>query len=169
MIEDNSNERVFQSLHYPKSTNPPGNVLISSLPHVQPTSSSSFESASLEHESCSNSEVDDSNLPIAIRNGVRSCNQHPLSKYVSYKNHSLVFRDFTSQFSCMEIPSIVQDALKVLEWNKAVFEEIKALEKNGTWELVDLPRGKTTIGCKWVFTIKYKSDKYTWRQKLLKK
>ena len=35
---------------------------------------------------------------------------------------------------------------------------MKALEKNGTWELVDLPRGKTTVGCKWVFTVKYKSD-----------
>ena len=32
------------------------------------------------------------------------------------------------------------------------------MEKNGTWELVDLPRGKTTVGCKWVFTVKYKYD-----------
>ena len=53
-------------LHYPKSTNPPSNVLVNSLPHVQPTSSLSSESASLVNESCSNSEVDDSNLPIAI-------------------------------------------------------------------------------------------------------
>ena len=26
------------------------------------------------------------------------------------------------------------------------------------WELVDLPRGKTIVRCKWVFTIKYKFD-----------
>ena len=65
-------------LHYPKSTNP-CYVLINPLSHVQPTSSLSSESASLEHESCSNSKVDDSNLPIAIRKGVRSCTQHPLS------------------------------------------------------------------------------------------
>ena len=58
----------------------------------------------------------------------------------------------------MEIPNTVQDALKVPEWKEAVFEVMKALEKNGTWELVDLPRGKTTVGCKWVFTVKYKSD-----------
>ena len=60
-------------LHYQDSTNPSGNVLINSLPYVQPTSSSSSKSTSLEHESCSNSEVDDSNLPIAIRKGLRSC------------------------------------------------------------------------------------------------
>ena len=80
-------------LHYQESTNPPGNVLINSLTHVQPTSSSSFESASLEHESCSNSEVDDSNLPIAIRKGVSLVpNIH--CPNVSYKNLSPIFRAF---------------------------------------------------------------------------
>jgi hypothetical protein len=34
---------------------------------------------------------------------------------------------------------ILQDALKVPEWKEAVFEEMKALKKNGTWELIDLP------------------------------
>ena len=83
-------------LHYLESTNPLGKVLINSLPHVQPTSSLSSESTSLEHESCSNSEVNDSNLPIAIQKGMRSCTKHPLSKYVSYKNLSPVFYAFTS-------------------------------------------------------------------------
>ena len=41
-------------LHDPESTNLLSNVLINYLPHVQPTSSSSSELASLEHESCSN-------------------------------------------------------------------------------------------------------------------
>lgn len=41
---------------------------------------------------------------------------------------------------------------------EAIFKEMKALEKNSTWELVDLMGRKTTIGCKWVFTVKYKSD-----------
>jgi len=30
--------------------------------------------------------------------------------------------------------------------------------KNQTWKVVDLPRGKTTVGCKWMFTIKYNAD-----------
>jgi hypothetical protein len=67
---------------------------------------------------------------------VRSCTQHPLSNYVSYENLSPIFRAFTSQ---EEIPNTVQDALKVPEWKEAVFKEMKALKKNGTWELVDLP------------------------------
>ena len=33
-----------------------------------------------------------------------------------------------------------------------------ALENNQTWELVKLPKGKQLVGCKWVFTVKYKSN-----------
>jgi hypothetical protein len=32
------------------------------------------------------------------------------------------------------------------------------LEKNHTWELVDLSRGKMIVGCKWVFTMNHKFD-----------
>ena len=37
--------------------------------------------------------------------------------------------------------------------------EMTTLEKNNTWELVQLPKGKQLVGCKWVYTIKYKSDR----------
>ena len=38
-------------------------------------------------------------------------------------------------------------------------EENTVLEKNGTWEIVQNPEDKLVVGCKWVFTIKYKSDR----------
>ena len=34
-------------------------------------------------------------------------------------------------------------------------KEIKALEVNNTWTLSPLPPGKSAIGCKWVFRVKY--------------
>lgn len=37
-------------------------------------------------------------------------------------------------------------------------EEMDALKKNKTWEIVDKPKGKNLVGCKWVFTLKYKAD-----------
>ena len=37
-------------------------------------------------------------------------------------------------------------------------EEFDALLKTGTWDLVGLPASKSTIGCKWVYRIKTRSD-----------
>ena len=37
-------------------------------------------------------------------------------------------------------------------------EELDALHKTGTWDLVDLPSGKYAIGCKWVYKIKTRLD-----------
>lgn len=36
-----------------------------------------------------------------------------------------------------------------------ILEERKVLENNGTWQLVDTPKGKKPIGYKWVSIMKY--------------
>lgn len=37
------------------------------------------------------------------------------------------------------------------KWLVAMLEEMESLQKNKTWELVKLPKGKKAIGCKWIF------------------
>ena len=37
-------------------------------------------------------------------------------------------------------------------------EELDALSKNHTWDLVTLPLGKSMIGCKWIYKIKTRCD-----------
>ena len=44
-------------------------------------------------------------------------------------------------------------------------EEISALNKNKTWEKCELPKGKKTVGCRWVYTIKYLADSIIERYK----
>ena len=35
--------------------------------------------------------------------------------------------------------------------------EMQALSKNHTWELSKLPPRKRPVGCRWVYTVKYKA------------
>ena len=37
-------------------------------------------------------------------------------------------------------------------------EDMEALQKNATWELVPLPKGMKPIGCRWMFIVKLKTD-----------
>ena len=101
---------------------------------------------------------DNLDIPIATRKGVRSCTQHPISKFVSYGRLSPSYQAFVSNLASVSIPNHVEDALTNPKWKHAMIEEMKALHKNSTWELVELPRGHKTVGCKWVFTIKHKAD-----------
>ncbi|KAL0554130.1 hypothetical protein IC582_008044 [Cucumis melo] len=97
-------------------------------------------------------------IPIALRKGTRSCTKHPICNYVSYDNLSPQFRAFTASLDSTIIPKNIYTALECPEWKNTVMEEIKALEKNKTWEICALPKGHKTVGCKWVFSLKYKAD-----------
>ncbi|CAN1338667.1 Retrovirus-related Pol polyprotein from transposon TNT 1-94 [Linum perenne] len=101
---------------------------------------------------------DDLDKPIALRKGVRGCTLHPIEKQVSYGQLSHHYRAFITELDKEKIPSNVREALINPKWKMAVMDEIKALEKNKTWKIVELPGGKKTVDCKWIFTIKYNSD-----------
>ncbi|KAE8736173.1 putative Mechanosensitive ion channel domain-containing protein [Hibiscus syriacus] len=58
-------------------------------------------------------------------------------------------------------PSIYHEAINSSDaslWMMAMQEEIEALHKNNTWNLVTLPQGKKPIDNKWVFKIKRNGD-----------
>ncbi|KAL0408386.1 UNVERIFIED_CONTAM: Retrovirus-related Pol polyprotein from transposon TNT 1-94 [Sesamum radiatum] len=44
-------------------------------------------------------------------------------------------------------------------------EELASLEKNATWDVVDLSKGKKAIGSKWVYKIKLNPDRSVERYK----
>ncbi|CAI7852259.1 unnamed protein product, partial [Closterium sp. NIES-53] len=44
------------------------------------------------------------------------------------------------------------------EWKKTMESELKSIEENGTWELVELPEGRKAITSKWLFKIKSDAD-----------
>ncbi|RVW25308.1 putative mitochondrial protein [Vitis vinifera] len=116
-------------------------------------------------ESGSNTDQVIDDLPIALRKQPRSCTLHPISKLVSYNAISAKCRVFTTNLDRIQIPKNIQEALEIPEWKEAMMEEIRALEKNRTWEVMTLPTEKKPVGCKWVFTVKYKADDTVKRNK----
>jgi hypothetical protein len=45
-------------------------------------------------------------------------------------------------------PKKFQEATTNSVWLKAMKEKLKALEKNKTWEIIELPKDKNLVGCK---------------------
>ncbi|XP_050281934.1 uncharacterized protein LOC126722836 [Quercus robur] len=41
---------------------------------------------------------------------------------------------------------------------QAMFEELDALHKNHTWDMVNLPPGQSVVGCRWVYKVKTKAN-----------
>lgn len=97
-------------------------------------------------------------LPIALRKGTRLCTQHPISRFVSYEQLSPAFRVFITIVTKTDIPKTIQEALADSNWRHTIQEEMNALERNGTWEMIELPRAKKIVGCKRVFTVKFNAD-----------
>ena len=82
-----------------------------------------------------------------------------ISNFVFYHHLSKTHLAFTLQLSFVFILSYFQEVLEDHKWKSVMVEEMKALQKNSTWELVELPQEKMTVGCKWVFSVKYKLDR----------
>lgn len=80
------------------------------------------------------------------------------------KIHTITNTTVTPSNTCLMVqtlnntePKSFREAVSKAEWVKAMNEELEALELN-TWEITDLPLGKTPIGCKWLHRIKYCPD-----------
>ena len=48
-------------------------------------------------------------------------------------------------------PSSYREANQCSEWKTTMEQEYESILKNNTWELVELPEGKQTIGFKWLY------------------
>ncbi|RVX10877.1 Retrovirus-related Pol polyprotein from transposon TNT 1-94 [Vitis vinifera] len=98
-------------------------------------------------------------LPIALRKGNRSTrNPHPIFNFLSYHRLSSPYFAFISAISSVSFPKSTPEALSHPGWRQAMVDEMTALHSNDTWDLVVLPSGKSTVGCRWVYTVKVGPD-----------
>ncbi|XP_071679982.1 uncharacterized protein [Lolium perenne] len=105
-------------------------------------------------------------LPIAIRKGIRnvgppkrlSYDDYDIGNYISYEALSPTFRAFVASLQTVSVPKDWKAARLDPRWCNAMMEELEALKKNKTWELTDLPKGKNTVGCKWIYSVKQNAE-----------
>ena len=60
-----------------------------------------------------------------------------------------------------EEPTTIQEALNSsakVKWKEALDSEYTSLFKNRAWNLVELPKGRKPVGCRWVFMIKHNAN-----------
>src|SRR6266487_759367 len=144
---------------------------ISEFSHAQePKSNSTIqrepEPVQIKHKKPKSREITpihskDSHLPIAQRKNTRTCTNkplYPLSNYLCFEQLSPTHKAFLTSLNTTTIPTSLSEALSDRKWKQAMDLEMEALDKNNTWELVSLPNGKKPVGCKWVYTVKYKAD-----------
>ena len=74
--------------------------------------------------------------------------------------HEIYETNTPNSFSLFALFSQIDDLLtfeEVVEeevWAQAMDEEIECIEKNQTWELVDVPKDKDVIAIKWIYSTK---------------
>eukprot|EP00253_Pinus_taeda_P016890 PITA_16890 len=68
-------------------------------------------------------------------------------------------------FCHVDDPIHFEDVIKDKKLIEAMDEEMNAIERNTTWDLVELPKGKEVIGVKWVYKTKSNAERKIERHK----
>ncbi|CAL8152107.1 unnamed protein product [Prunus armeniaca] len=84
--------------------------------------------------------------------------KYPINNYISLSRLSESLVHYVKQLADIYAPNSVTEALEDPKWKEAMNEEMRALQKNVTWELMPLPHGKKTVGSRWIYTMKLKVD-----------
>jgi hypothetical protein len=87
-----------------------------------------------------------------------SGNPHCISNFVSHNNLSSSQYRFSLSLSTHHELKSFAEANKFECWRQAMQSELLALERTGTWQVVDIPPNVTPIGCRWVYKVKLHAD-----------
>ncbi|GJY06815.1 ribonuclease H-like domain-containing protein [Tanacetum coccineum] len=89
---------------------------------------------------------------------VESKVKYGIEKYVGYSKLNFKNYCFITQLNKTREPKSYFEASKYPHWTDAMNQEMDALLRNGTWEMVHLPEGRKAIGSKWIDKIKFRSS-----------
>jgi hypothetical protein len=70
---------------------------------------------------------------------------YPIQKFICYEKVSLEYRVYWSNITSQTEQVSFDEANLDPLWCKAMKEELYALKKNDTWDIVNLPKGKKNL------------------------
>ncbi|KAG8491089.1 hypothetical protein CXB51_014255 [Gossypium anomalum] len=150
------NEHRFLHLDQPLSTSPTSEHVSTYIPIVQPVSSSPALS-----DGCSTNfpVMSFSSIPYNLDRSLLLLPLHlrHLVIYLSdgYGSKAGIFKPKVLAIKGSECePCTIDEAFAHEEWKATAQAKYDTLIRNRTWELVSIPPGKKTIGCKWLFKVK---------------
>jgi hypothetical protein len=126
------------------------------FPPSPEVSTSIPQTESSDHSSESSSDVTPHSSPESPAPAPATTLRHS-SQVTSLPPHLRDFHCYTILATLHE-PHSYREASSNPLWQAAMTEELDALSRNRTWDLVDLPPEKFVVGCKSVFKIKTWSD-----------
>ncbi|KAA0037350.1 Integrase, catalytic core [Cucumis melo var. makuwa] len=82
---------------------------------------------------------------------------------ISGMRYMVTFIDDFSRYvdaalATFEEPTTYEEVSQSIQWRKVMEEEVNALKKNHTWDLVLKPKDVKPISCKWVYKVKTRAD-----------
>ncbi|KAE8678648.1 hypothetical protein F3Y22_tig00111402pilonHSYRG00027 [Hibiscus syriacus] len=146
MLRKVTSEKLDQTDGTPKQVEFEGSKIV-------PTSKETDVDSPMVEEESDEEEVQTQEPPqqhesIALRKGKRTIRQP--ARYADMVS-------FASPITIDDVPATFNEAVQSSEhkkWRIAMNEEMQSLQKNQTWKLASLPKGKKAIGCKWVYAKK---------------
>ncbi|KAE8684117.1 hypothetical protein F3Y22_tig00111151pilonHSYRG00072 [Hibiscus syriacus] len=146
MLRKVTSEKLEQTDGTPKKVEFEGSKFV-------PTSKENDVDSPMVEEESDEEEVQTQEPPqqhesIALRKGKRTIRQP--ARYADMVS-------FASPIAIDDVPATFNEAVQSSEhkkWRIAMNEEMQSLQKNQTWKLASLPKGKKAIGCKWVYAKK---------------
>jgi len=126
-------------------------------PNLDPPSPPSLSFALVIPRRSTRQTTTPSNLQDYVCNNTR-VSPYPIHNYVSHHSLSNNYSSFVMSLHTTTEPKTYAEASKHDCWKQAMQVELQALEKTGTWQLVDLPPNVKPIGCRWIYKVKHHVD-----------
>eukprot|EP00253_Pinus_taeda_P004912 PITA_04912 len=149
----------FEHIQFESTSNDSLDEHSSDASHEQVSDSDHEQGSDVDHEQVS--DADHEEVPTDGSQSIVKAPETSLRRSTRMKRPPKRYDDYVTSVAFTandDEPLCYQEAVegsKSEQWKAAMKDEMMALGKNGTWDLVELPKDRKTVGCKWVFKLKW--------------